>query len=575
MGKCRTYGTLSWVAGKWVVQCEPHVRLRLKRLFRKIGAQYGAVELIATEEVSRDLLWFLQRYPLQMGREDREILEQRARAFDDRIQGLSMLLAGEVEPRHFDLAIALRKYQAVATELWLRSGGLLVADELGLGKTAIAIAGLADPKLRPALVVVPTHLQFQWAKEIDRFLPGMRVHTLKKGTPYDLTAPPKKRRKKGEAQSDMFTESLPMPDVLISTYYKLAGWADTLAPAINSVVYDEAQELRRPESNKTQAARFISSSVDYRLGLSATPIYNYGDELYQVNEALNPGQLGSFREFANEWCHSWGRKHLIKDTKAFASFVRETGIMLQRTRTEVGRELPALSRVPHLVDTDSKALDEVDDSVAELCRVILEQGGNPLAKGRASREINWKLRQATGIAKAPHVAAFVRLLIESGEKVLLFGWHREVYSIWLSKLKEFSPLLYTGSETPKKKDEAVKTFLESSAHPLLIMSLRSGSGVDGLQKVCRTAVFGELDWSPAMHDQGIGRPFRDGQTDPVVAYFLYSDAGSDPVVMDVLNLKKSQVDGIMDPDGDLVKKLTIDPQHIEKLARHYMEARKT
>ena len=583
MTKPRTYGSIhlrrhsnssQWVVGWWEIECEPHVKLRLKRLFRKIKTKQGHVTLMATEEVSRDLLWFLQRYPMTMSRADQTVLRQRADAFDQRIQGFSLLLGGKIEPRHFELAIPLRSYQAVATEMWLRAGGLLVADELGLGKSAVAIAGLADPKLRPALIVVPTHLQFQWQAEIDRFLPGMIIHILKKSTPYDLAAPEKKRRKKKtNGQGEMFDEKLPLPDVLISTYYKLSGWADTLAPIIKSVVYDEVQELRRPESNKTQAARFLSQSVDYRIGLSATPIYNYGDEIFQVNKSLRPGALGDLYEFENEWCRAYGRKQIVRDTKAFASYLRETGIMLRRTRTEVGRELPPLSKVPCRVDADSKALDEVDDAVAELCRVILAQGGNVLEKGRASREIDWRLRQATGIAKAPYVADFVKMLIESEvEKILMFGWHREVYEIWKSKLRSYRPLFYTGTETPTQKHEAIKKFVGRD-HNLLIMSLRSGSGVNGLQQVCRTVVFGELDWSPAVHDQGIGRAFRDGQTDPVVAYYLYADSGSDPVVTDVLRLKKSQADGIVDPDGDLVKKLTVDPRHIEKLARHYMEKR--
>jgi hypothetical protein len=61
------------------------------------------------------------------------------------------------------------------------------------------------------------------------------------------------------------------------------------------------------------------------------------------------------------------------------------------------------------------------------------------------------MRQATGIAKAPYVAEFVRLLLDSEQKVLLFGWHREVYNIWLHALREFKPLLYTGTESPIRR----------------------------------------------------------------------------------------------------------------------------
>ena len=262
----RTYGTLHFEAGKgrylqgvsyWVIRAEPHVGLRLKRLMQRSGRQYEEIRLQATEEVSRDLLWFIDRYPLEMSLSDRRRLGKLARRFAERVRGYALLLDGTTQPRDFDLAIPPRDYQRVAAELWLQSGGLLLADELGLGKTCVALCGLALAELRPALVVVPTHLQFQWAAELARFVPGLKAHILKTGKPYDLTAPPKGRRKVPENQGEMFDEQLRYPDVIISTYYKLDGWAETLAPQLNSVVFDEVQELRRPDSNKNRAARLL------------------------------------------------------------------------------------------------------------------------------------------------------------------------------------------------------------------------------------------------------------------------------------------------------------------------------
>ncbi|MDI7181059.1 hypothetical protein QMO16_29155, partial [Klebsiella pneumoniae] len=66
-------------------------------------------------------------------------------------------------------------------------------------------------------------------------------------------------------------------------------------------------------------------------------------------------------------------------------------------------------------------------------------------KMRAAGEFDQLVRQATGVAKAPYVAEFVRLLLESGQQVLLFGWHREVYSIWREKLADYNPVMYTGT----------------------------------------------------------------------------------------------------------------------------------
>jgi hypothetical protein len=156
------------------------------------------------------------------------------------------------------------------------------------------------------------------------------------------------------------------------------------------------------------------------------------------------------------------------------------------------------------------------------------------------------MRQATGIAKAPYVAEFVRMLLESGEKVVLFGWHREVYNIWLERLACFRPVLYTGTESAKQKDTAKDAFISGDSQ-LLIVSLRSGAGLDGLQSVCSTIVKGELDYSPGVHDQCIGRLYRDGQENSVMVHFLISESGSDPEVSPRISTYNQQVTIVLVP----------------------------
>lgn len=307
------------------------------------------------------------------------------------------------------------------------------------------------------------------------------------------------------------------------------------------------------------------------MGLSATPIYNYGEEIHSVLDVLSPGTLGSKGEFMTEWGTA---SQLLRDPAAFGTYARSAGLMLRRTRAEVGRELPAVSRIPHHVEADTKALDDVAESVAELAKIILGEGETEKGQKRhASEEISWKLRQATGIGKAPYVAEFVRLLVESGEKVVLYGWHREVYRIWQERLRDLNPVLYTGTESIAQKEQSKREFVEWANRRVLIISLRAGAGLDGLQQVCRTVVFGELDWSPGVFEQCIGRVARDGQKDPVAAYFLVSDHGADPVMADVLELKEQQAAGIRDPDAPLVEQLQVDPQRIKRLAVDYLTRR--
>jgi SNF2 family DNA or RNA helicase len=183
------------------------------------------------------------------------------------------------------------------------------------------------------------------------------------------------------------------------------------------------------------------------------------------------------------------------------------------------------------------------------------------------------MRQATGIAKAPYVAEFVKLLLDSEARIVLFGWHREVYNIWLERLKEFNPVLYTGTESVNQKEAAIREFAVHLNSRVLIMSLRSGAGVDGLQGSCRTAVFGELDWSPGVHEQCVGRIHRDGQPEPCLAYFLVAEDGADPIMVDVLGIKREQIEGVRNPNRALAERVDTGENNIRRLAKEFLAKR--
>lgn len=564
----RTYGIIKLAGSNWAIKPEPHVAIRLKRVFEQINkSDYGVISLSATAANTRELEWFLERYPMEISDSDLSYLTSLANEQKENEQTIANIMAEGYEAPEFDLAIEPREYQRIAADLALKTGQLLIADDLGLGKTCSAICTLTDPSNLPALVITLTHLPRQWENEINKFAPTLRTHVVKKGSPYDMT-----KEKVGRGKNNV--KDVLFPDVIIMNYHKLRGWSETIAGVVNSVIYDECQELRRDESQKYSAAKHVSDNVRLRVGLSATPIYNYGGEIFSVMSALAPGALGTKYEFMREWCISTtSDKPKIRDPKAFGSYMREAGLMIRRTRSEVGRELEPLTKVPHTIDADTEALSSIEDSAAELAQIILAQGeAKKGAKMMASEQLSNVLRQATGIAKAPYVADFTRLLVESGESVLLYGWHHEVYGIWQAKLKDLNPVMYTGKQNAAKKLEAKTAFMEGRSK-ILIMSLRAGAGLDGLQKVCRTVVFGELDWSPGVHDQCCGRSHRDGQTDPVMAYFLISEYGSDPVVADVLGMKRAQMQGIRDPQAVLFQPSHSGEHNAKKLAESFMKQR--
>lgn len=244
-------------------------------------------------------------------------------------------------------------------------------------------------------------------------------------------------------------------------------------------------------------------------------------------------------------------KIIIKDPKALGTYLRENHRLIKNTRKMVGRELLPVEKVVHEIEHDESNVESYVKLAQSLSQTVL-YSSDFKEVGQASRELDNVTRQMTGIAKARAVANFVKILLENGEPVILAGWHREVYRLWLEYLTPYNPLMFTGSETPKQKEDNKQAFLRGESN-LFIMSLRSGAGIDGLQERCKCVVIGELDWAEGVHEQLIGRLHRDGQDDTVMAFLLFSSFGSDPVMRETLGLKASQARGITNPEEGPIK----------------------
>jgi SNF2 family DNA or RNA helicase len=521
----------------WFLEPVPHVAARIKRIFPRVNHyKRGTIVVADTPDIAADLEWILSRWPMIMAADTADHLAARAAAFRESRDVVHSILDGYIPPNEWrDTAIPLRHYQEEAAAIIDTTGRLLLTDDLGLGKSASSLAVLRNPDNLPAAVVCLTHLPTQWAREVRKFTPWLVPHIIPTGDVYDPIGD----------RDVLFGSSA---DVLIIPYSRLVKWSSYLAGRIRYVIFDEIQELRHNRSQKYDAAAAVAQLADRRVGLTATPVYNYGDEIHHIMDIIEPDALGTEEEFKREWCRDGYGKPIVDDPAALGTYLRDIGLMLRRERVDVGRELPEVVRIEHAIDIDGHELDRLTGDAVDVARLIMSSTGTNLERMQAAGDFDWRMRHATGVAKATFVADFVRMLIEGGEPVVLFGWHRDVYGLWLERLADLAPAMYTGSESGARKVENAQAFLDGHTD-LLIMSLRAGAGLDGLQERARVCVFGELDWSPGVHTQAIGRLHRDGQTDPVLAYFLVAESGSDPVVADVLNIKRQQSDPLLDPDA--------------------------
>lgn len=541
----QSFGTLRQVKDKgqrfWEITGDAQAVLMAKRLFPGAeGRGPGIAKFPAIPRIFQDLVWFMHRYPLRI--EDPACWEEDYQASCRQVLDRMALNANPVRSLPApEFKGTLRPFQEEGLSWLLTNRRTLLADEMGLGKTPTALAFLATMREWPALIVVPPHLVTHWEDKCNEFLEvatpdsdlplfagegGLKVHTIRGLKPYEL----------------------PRAHVYIIHYLLLRAWRETLkASCMAAVIYDEVQDLRHTGTEKYSAASDLSSRARSVIGLSGTPIYNYGAEIWNVMNAIDYHCLGDFDSFSREWCDGYGHKR-VKDTALLHEYLKREGLMLRRKKEDVLKDLPPKRRVIHRIEND----DEVFSALIGRAIAAAKEASDaktPFERGRLELEALKETRRATGLAKAPAVAAFVRGLMEAEEPTLLFAYHHDVVDSLRSALDEFNPVCITGREDKDQKAASVEAFRKGASN-LVIISLRAATGIDGLQDRARVVVFAELDWSPAIHSQGEDRAHRMGQADSVLAYYLVTGSGTDPEMQEALGLKVSQFVGLM---GDRVE----------------------
>ena len=547
------YGTLSYNRKSkcWTIKAEPCVTELAKRLFPGCdGRGRGVARFTAHRRTVGDLNWLMLRYPLEIRESDRE---RWAAALDEaREYAVSRERAQRMPqtavPPNGSFAGQLLGFQQQGLAFLLNTRRCLLADDMGLGKTVQALAFLATTAAYPAIIVAPPHLIRNWQSEIARFINPdgrLRVHVIKGLKPYPL----------------------PDADIYIIHYLLLRGWKDVLPECgFKTAIFDEIQELRRNGTGKYSAASLLSQACDNCIGLSGTPIYNNGGEIWNVVNILDFHFLGDWESFSREWCYGYNSAVVAKP-ELLGQYLRREGLMLRRLKDDVLTELAPKRRLVQEIDWNDAVYREMMLPVVKQLS-LLRATSDPAQRAIIEDAICQRQRQATGVAKAPFVAAFVRALVEGGERVLLMAHHHAVMDIYAAELKSLKPQFITGRETDAQKERAADMFMQGKTD-LLCISLRSASGLNLQRASC--VVFGELDWSPAVHSQAEDRAHRIGQKDSLLCYYLVSPRGSDRDMQDALGLKVSQFVSLMGDEAPEPEEQLMQQSYARERIRRLVE----
>jgi superfamily II DNA or RNA helicase len=393
----------------------------------------------------------------------------------------------------------LRAYQVQGVN-WLHFlveaelGGIL-ADDMGLGKTVQALCSLRGR----TLVVCPTSVLHNWMREAERFRPGLKL-CLYHGPSRTLD---------------------PDADLVMTSYALLRIDQQILChESWGTVVLDEAQAIKNPESQVAQAAFRLQAET--RFALTGTPIENRLDELWSQLHFTCPGLLGGRSDFQTRIARplSYGEPGVAEQLRR-----RIRPFVLRRLKSEVAPELPPRTEI-----VLRSVLSEEERSIYDVVRAAsrakvaeaLQAGGVMVAL-----EALLRLRQAcchASLVPGQHLERSnkLTLLMETLTRVVAAGHKALVFSQWTSLLDLVEPLLQAEELAFERLDGStrdragvVQRFQDTGGPPVLLLSLKAG-GV-GLNLTAADHVF-LLDpwWNPATEDQAADRAHRIGQDRPVV-----------------------------------------------------------
>jgi SNF2 family DNA or RNA helicase len=423
------------------------------------------------------------------------------------------------------------QWQTAQTVLRRMRGRAILADEVGLGKTIEAGLVLSELRMRGlgdrALVVVPAGLAEQWREELER----------KFALPATIAA-------KGEWDAGSHH-----PVVIISL---AAARREPLKSALTDkpwdvVIVDEAHRLRNPRSASGRLARALSAR--YLMLLTATPVENRLQDLYELVSLVAPGLLGTPAQFRAQ--HGSGDPGAPRDVSGLRARTRE--VMVRHRRSEVSLMLPQRLAETVLVtpSAEEAALyTEIATRIRRQARHAPHRrrlalrslarlaGSSPAAAAPTLAKVGWEdlARRSVAIAAPGKVAELMARLRAAGpEKVLVFTAFRQTLEALARELsgQGIPAAVYHGSLARLDKERAIRAFRDEV--PVLVSTESAGEGRN--LQFCHVMVNADLPWNPMQIEQRLGRLHRVGQTRDVLLTNLVARGTIEQRILHVLEAK--------------------------------------
>jgi len=460
-----------------------------------------------------------------------------------------------------DLNGTLRPYQQTGVR-WLQllsqlGLGACLADDMGLGKTIQVLALLLMHRREgrtgraPSLLVAPASLLSNWSAEIERFAPALQTLV---AHPSAMPQDTLKALKPG---------SLGSTDLVITSYGSLLRLPWLAETRWHLVILDEAQAVKNPNAKQTRAAGRLQAQA--RIALTGTPVENRLADLWSIFDFINPGLLGSAREFSSYAKRLAERPH--NPYGPLRDLIRPYLLRRLKTDKSVIADLPDKTEIKAYCHLSRKQVALYQQAVRELENGLadtegMKRRGIVLAfllrfKQICNHPSQWLGDGAWNEAdsgKLSRLREIAEVIAARQEKVLVFTQFREMtgpLAAFLGGVFGRPGLVLHGGTEVKKRRDLVKQFQEDESVPFFVLSVKAGGTGLNLTAAAHVIHFDRW-WNPAVENQATDRAFRIGQIRNVLVHKFVCRGTVEEKIDQLIESKKQLSQDLIEGGGELL-----------------------
>jgi SWI/SNF-related matrix-associated actin-dependent regulator 1 of chromatin subfamily A len=475
-----------------------------------------------------------------------------AKTFNSQIKK-SKVEVGEIDPLpELTIDIPLKRemfpYQRTGVAYAMEKKKLIVGDQPGLGKTGQAIATMMGAGAKCILVICPATLRENWKREwkiwTDKEAIIMKDSVRATWPQYYRVGMCNVFIVNYESLKKYFVQAINKPEDKPLRLNHIV-FKDTIN-LFDAVIIDECH---RCKDGKTQQAKFcmgIAKGKEYVLALTGTPVVNKPMDLIpQLHIIDRLSVFGGYKGFVDRYCQGFSGASNLKEL----NYLMHKNCFYRREKTEVLKDLPDKMRSIFRCEIENRAeYVKAETRLIDYLRENLKK-----SEGEISTSLRGETMVLIGIlkkiaarGKVNEVIEHINEVVEAGEKIVVFAWHKEI----VNELKSAIPGAVTivGDNSMDERQRAVDSFQNDPKVQVILCNIKSG-GVGITLTASSRVAFIELPWHPADAEQCEDRCHRIGQKDSVQCTYFLGHETIDEYIYDIIEKKRlivNQVTGAED-----------------------------